>query len=289
MADAPDQLSVIADILFEDLKDHRFAVLQNDRYVVLISDQFGVATVVGDREAGNAHKGALEIARQAGLLGISVQVHPFVVSDRSDGDGDIFVRPTAIGLDVRSSMSAKNGGKPALSNEDANRLIDFLNGKVHRPAATPVTVIPPVTPEFRRLLTACVEKSLGDCKPWVAGGPISVDHLVSDDFMLAPILLVAAEEWTAPYLAAKRQGGFAFSVAAADSTILGYRVTGLVAASPMIVMVSVAAAIRRQCNNGACILDPYLLRFAAFIDEIKGGADIFGERDVDAMLIASQE
>ncbi|MNV94735.1 hypothetical protein D3C71_1895550 [compost metagenome] len=57
----------------------------------------------------------------------------------------------------------------------------------------------------------------------------------------------------------------------------------------MIVLVAVAAAIRKCCRDGACILDPYLLRFADFIGEIKGNADIFGEADMDAMLIASQE
>lgn len=289
MAQAPSQLTIIADILVEDLKSLPFAVLQNDRYIVLISDQFGVATVVGDRDAGSAHKGALEIARQAGLLGISVQVHPFVVSDRTDGDGDIFVRPAAIALDIRSSMSAKNGGKAPMSNEDASRLIDFLNGKVHKTSAVPTAVIPPVTPEFRRLLASCAEKALGDNKPWVSGVPISVDHIVSDDFMLAPLLLVAAENWTAPYLAAKRQGGFSFSIEPSESAILGYKVTGLVAASPMIVMVAFAAALRKECRKGACILDPYLLRFANFIGEIRGNADIFGSGDVDAMLIASQE
>jgi hypothetical protein len=291
MATAPDQLSVIADMLAEDLKGLPFAVLKNDRYIVLISDQFGVATVVGDRDAGGAHKAALEIARQAGLLGINVTVHPYVVSDRSDGDGDIFVRPHAIALDIRSSMTGKAGGKPPISNEDANRLIDFLNGRVHKTKAEPgqTANIPPLTPEFKRLLTACAEKALSDHKPWVAGVQISVDHLIAEDFMLAPLLLVAAENWTPPYLASKRQGGFAFSVAVADQTILGYKVTGLTAASPMIVLVAIAAAIRKCCKDGTCVLDPYLLRFADFIGEIKGSADIFGEADMDAMLIASQE
>ncbi|MCS4089832.1 hypothetical protein [Rhizobium sp. BK176] len=291
MATAPDQLSVIADMLAEDLKGLPFAVLKNDRYIVLISDQFGVATVVGDRDAGGAHKAALEIARQAGLLGINVTVHPYVVSDRSDGDGDIFVRPHAIALDIRSSMTGKAGGKPPISNEDANRLIDFLNGRVHKTKAEPgkPANIPPLTPEFKRLLTACAEKALSDHKPWVAGVQISVDHLIAEDFMLAPLLLVAAENWTPPYLASKRQGGFAFSVSVADQTILGYKVTGLTAASPMIVLVAIAAAIRKCCKDGACVLDPYLLRFADFIGEIKGSADIFGETDMDAMLIASQE
>ncbi|MCV9963762.1 hypothetical protein OIU34_17950 [Pararhizobium sp. BT-229] len=291
MATSPDQLSVIADMLAEDLKGLPFAILKNDRYIVLISDQFGVATVVGDRDAGGAHKAALEIARQAGLLGIAVQVHPYVVSDRTDGDGDIFVRPNQIALDIRSSMAGKSGGTPPVSNEDANRLIDFLNGRVHKARAEPGkgTQIPPLTPEFKRLLAACAEKALSDNKPWVAGVQISVDHLVAEDFMLAPLLLVAAENWTAPYLASKRQGGFAFSVAGADTTILGYKVTGLTAASPMIVLVAIAAAIRKCCRDGACILDPYLLRFADFIGEIKGNADIFGEADMDAMLIASQE
>jgi hypothetical protein len=291
MATSPDQLSVIADMLAEDLKGLPFAVLKNDRYIVLISDQFGVATVVGDRDAGGAHKAALEIARQAGLLGINVTVHPYVVSDRSDGDGDIFVRPHAIALDIRSSMTGKAGGKPPISNEDANRLIDFLNGRVHKTKAEPgkTADIPPLTPEFKRLLTACAEKALSDHKPWVAGVQISVDHLIAEDFMLAPLLLVAAENWTPPYLASKRQGGFAFSVAVADKTILGYKVTGLTAASPMIVLVAIAAAIRKCCKDGACVLDPYLLRFANFIGEIKGTADIFGDTDMDAMLIASQE
>lgn len=291
MALAPDQLSVIADMLAEDLKGLPFAVLKNDRYVVLISDQFGVATVVGDRDAGGAHKAALEIARQAGLLGIAVQVHPYVVSDRTDGDGDIFVRPNQIALDIRSSLAGKSGGQPPISNDDANRLIDFLNGRVHKARAEPGkgTQIPELTPEFKRLLVACAEKALADNKPWVAGVQISVDHVVAEDFMLAPLLLIAAENWTAPYLASKRQGGFAFSVAEADTSILGYKVTGLTAASPMIVLVAVAAAIRKCCTDGACKLDPYLLRFADFIGEIKGNADIFGKADMDAMLIASQE
>ncbi|MDW9478770.1 hypothetical protein GOB57_08635 [Sinorhizobium meliloti] len=291
MATAPDQLSVIADMLAEDLKGLPFAVLKNDRYVVLISDQFGVATVVGDRDAGGAHKAALEIARQAGLLGIAVQVHPYVVSDRTDGDGDIFVRPNAIALDIRSSLAGKSGGKPPISNDDANRLIDFLNGRVHKTRAEPGkgAQIAPLTPEFKRLLASCAEKALDENKPWVAGVPISVDHLVAEEFMLAPLLLAAAENWTAPYLASKRQGGFAFSVAAAEGSILGFKVTGLTAASPMIVLVAVAAAIRKCCRHGACILDPYLLRFANFIGEIKGDADIFGVADMDAMLIASQE
>lgn len=290
MAASPDQLSVISDILVDDLNGFPFAVLKNDRYIVLISDQFGVATVVGDKDAGSAHKAALEIARQAGLLGIAVQVHPYVVSDRPDGDGDIFVRPSAIALDIRSSMAGKSGGKPPITNEDANRLIDFLNGRVHKAKATgPTTQIPPLTPEFKRLLTACAEKALGDNKPWVAGVKITVEHLVAEEFMLAPLLLVAAENWTAPYLASKRQGGFTFSIAAADSTIIGYKVTGLTAASPMIVLVAVAAAIRKCCRKGACVLDPYLLRFADFIHDIKGSGDIFGAADMDAMLIASQE
>ncbi|MCZ7861639.1 hypothetical protein O9X98_09515 [Agrobacterium salinitolerans] len=291
MAIAPDQLSVIADMLAEDLKGLPFAVLKNDRYIVLISDQFGVATVVGDRDAGGAHKAALEIARQAGLLGIAVQVHPYVVSDRTDGDGDIFVRPNQIALDIRSSLAGKAGGQPPISNDDANRLIDFLNGRVHKAKAEPgkATQIPELTPEFKRLLVACAEKALADNKPWVAGVQISVDHVVAEDFMLAPLLLIAAENWTAPYLASKRQGGFAFSVAEADTSILGYKVTGLTSASPMIVLVAVAAAIRKCCTDGACKLDPYLLRFADFIGEIKGNADIFGKADMDAMLIASQE
>ncbi len=291
MAIAPDQLSVIADMLAEDLKGLPFAVLKNDRYIVLISDQFGVATVVGDRDAGGAHKAALEIARQAGLLGIAVQVHPYVVSDRTDGDGDIFVRPNQIALDIRSSLAGKAGGEPPISNDDANRLIDFLNGRVHKAKAEPgkATQIPELTPEFKRLLVACAEKALADNKPWVAGVQISVDHVVAEDFMLAPLLLIAAENWTAPYLASKRQGGFAFSVAEADTSILGYKVTGLTSASPMIVLVAVAAAIRKCCTDGACKLDPYLLRFADFIGEIKGNADIFGKADMDAMLIASQE
>nr|WP_250807993.1 hypothetical protein [Neorhizobium tomejilense] len=289
MVESQDQLSGIADILADDLKAFPFAVLKNDRYIVLISDQFGIATVVGDRDAGSAHKGALEIARQAGLLGISAQVHPFVVSDRTDGDGDIFVRPNAIALDIRSSMTTKAGGKPVMSSEDANRLVDFLNGRVHKAALSRGAALPQVTPEFRRLLTACAERALDDRKPWVAGVKISVDHLVSDDFMLAPLLLVAAENWTAPYLAAKRQGGFTFSIVEDSTKLIGYRVTGLKMASPMIVMVSVAAAIRRQCKKDACILDPYLLRFADFIGEIKGSADLFGNDDMDAMLIASQE
>jgi hypothetical protein len=291
MASAPDQLSAIADLLAEDLTGLPFAVLKNDRYIVLISDQFGVATVVGDRDAGGAHRAALEIARQAGLLGIPVQVHPYVVSDRNDGDGDIFVRPQAIALDIRSSMAGKAGGKPPISNEDANRLIDFLNGRVHKrsPGAGKSEKIPPLTPEFKRLLTACAEKALADNKPWVAGVQISVDHLVADDFMLAPLLFIAAEDWTAPYLASKRQGGFAFSIVGTDTSILGYRVTGLTASSPVIVLVAVAAAIRKCCDDGSCILDPYLLRFAEFIGDIKGSADIFGGADMDAMLIATQE
>jgi hypothetical protein len=291
MANSPDQLTVIADILADDLKGLPFAVLKNDRYIVLISDKFGVATVVGDRDAGGAHKAAMEIARQAGLLGIDVQVHPYVVSDRTDGDGDIFVRPNQIALDIRSSMAGKSDGNPPITNEDANRLIDFLNGRVHKTKVDPskATQIPPMTPEFKRLLAACAEKALADNKPWVAGVQISVDHLVAEDFMLAPLLLVAAENWTAPYLASKRQGGFAFSVAAADATILGYKVTGLTVASPMIVLVAVAAAIRKCCRDGACVLDPYLLRFADFIGEIKGNADIFGDSEMDAMMIASQE
>jgi len=293
MAVAPDQLSVIADILAEDLKGHSFAVLQNDRYIVLISDKYGVATVVGDRDAGGAHKAALEIARQAGLLGITVQVHPYVVSDRSEGDGDIFVRPEAIALDIRGSMAGKAAGSPPLSNEDANRLIDFLNGRVQKAKVSKDKAdIPPLTPEFRRLLLACAEKALGDSKPWVAGVQITVEHLVAEEFMLGPLLLVAAENWTPPYLAAKRQGGFAFSVApaSAETAIIGYRVTGITYASAMIVLVALAAAIRR-CDNGkgACVLDPYLLRFADFLGEIKGSADIFGAEDMDALLIASQE
>lgn len=291
MPAAPDQLSVISDILAEDLKETPFAILKNDRYIVLISDQLGVATVVGDRNAGGAHRAALEIARQAGLLGIAIQVHPYVVSDRPDGDGDIFVRPNHIGLDIRSSMAGKAGGVPPISNRDANRLIDFLNGRVHKTRAEPGagTKIPPLTPEFKRLLAACAQKALGDNKPWVAQVQISVDHLVADDFMLGPLLLEAAENWTAPYLASKRQGGFAFSVAVADNTILGYKVTGLTAASPMIVLVAVAAVIRQYCEEGSCVLDPCLLRFADFIGEIKGSADIFGETDVDAMMVATQD
>jgi hypothetical protein len=289
MTDKQDQISIIADLLAEELKPYPFAVLTNQRYVVLISAELGVATVVGDRDAGSAHKGALEIARQAGLLGISVQVHPFVVSERDDGDGDIFVRPNAMGLDIRSSMSTKAGGKAAMSVEDANRLVDFLNGKVHKAEVSRGASLPPVTPEFRRLLLSCVEQALGDCKPWVGGVPINTDHVVSDEFMLGPILFAASENWTAPYLAAKRQGGFSFSIVEDRKQMIGYRVTGLLAASPMIVLVAVAATIRRQCRKDACILDPYLLRFADFIGEIKGNADLFGDDDMDAMLFASQE
>ncbi len=289
MAEAPNQLSVISDLLVEGLNGFPFAVLMNDRYIVLISELFGVATVTGDRDAGNAHKGALEIARQAGLLGISVQVHPFVVSDRTDGDGDVFVRPQAIALDIRSAMAAKAGGTAVMSNEDAHRLIDFLNGKVHKAKATPAVAIPPLTPEFKRMLVACAEKALGENKPWAAGVQISVDHLVSENFMLAPLLLIAAENWTSPYLASKRQGGFAFSIKKSNDAILGYGVTGLTYASPMIVMVALAATIRKCCDKGMCRLDPYILRFADFLGEIKGDADIFGNEDMDAMLISSAE
>ena len=289
MAIAPDQLSVIADTLVQDLEGQPFAILSNERYVVIVSNRYGVATVVGDQDSGGAHKAALEIARQAGLLGIAAQVHPFVVSDRPDGDPDMFVRPSAIALDIRSAMAGRTGGKDAMSLEDATRLVDFLNGKVRqaKAASADSKKIPPMTPEFKRLLTACAERALGDFKPWVAGVQISVEHIVAEDFMLAPLLLVAAENWTAPYLAAKRQGGFSFSIAKDANTTLGYKVSGLVMANPLITMVAVASVIRRHCRNGLCALDPCLLRFADFIGEITGDANIFGE--MDSALIAAQD
>jgi hypothetical protein len=286
MAAAQEQLSAIADILVQELEGQPFAILSNERYIVIVSDRYGVATVVGDIDAAGANKAALEIARQARLLGIGVQVHPFVVSDRPSGDGDMFVRPSAVALDIRSALAGRAGAKAAMSLDDATRLVDFLNGRQSRKAAREPAKMPPITPEFKRLLVATAERALGENKPWVAGVPINVEHVVAEDFMLAPLLLIAAENWTAPYLAAKRQGGFSFSVVKAE-TILGYRVSGLAMADPMITLVALGSVIRRHCSKGMCALDPCLLRFADLMGEIKGDANIFGE--MDAVLVASQD
>jgi hypothetical protein len=289
MSDTTDHLSGIAEQLAADLKDDPFAILRNDRYIVLVSDKYGVATVVAERDAAIAHKSALEIAKTANVMGISVHVHPFIVSDKPDGDGDIYVRPGALSLDISRAMAVKSAAGRPISNEDANKLVDFLNGRIAQSKAKERERVdmPAVTPEFKRLLDACARKALGDVKPWVAGMKISMDHLTSENFMLGPLLYAASEQWTAPYLASKRQGGFSFSIAKSDKdTILGYKVTGLMMASPAVVLLAVSAMLRKAKKNGECVLDPYLLRFADFIAEISGSADIFG--DVDTILIGTQ-
>ena len=138
------------------------------------------------------------------------------------------------------------------------------------------------------MLVACADRALGSNKPWVAGVEITVEQLVSDDFLLGPLLLVASENWTPPYLKSKQQGGFMFSIAHdPEKATIGYRVTGIHMASPLIVLTAISAAIRKQSRKGACILDPYLLRFAHFIDEIKASENM--PEDVDTMMVASSK
>lgn len=287
MSAATVQLDEISDILARDLKGSPFAVLRNDRYVVVVSDKYGVATIAGDREPASAPRGALEIAKQAGLLGINVQVHPFIVSEKAEGDGDMFLRPNATALDLKAALEGKSGGDSGISLENANKLVDFLNGRVRQTRKQSASgTIQPLSAEFKRLLVACAKQTIGESKPWVAGVQITADHVVSEDFMLGPLLYVAAENWTPPYLAAKRQGGFTFSVKEDESSILGYRVTGISVSSPAIVALALASVIRSHTRKGACILDPCLLKFANFMGEITGDANIFG--DMDTMIMSPE-
>lgn len=288
MAAPSNQTAAIADALASELKDRPFTVLRNEDYVVLIGEKLGVATIAGDKD-GAAHRGALEVARQAGLLGLDVTVHPFVVDGRTDGDGAT-LRLSTVAADAVAGLERRAAESGAtLSNDDAVKLVDFLSGRaLGFSKADAPDGMSPVTPELRRMMAACAETALGEGKAWVAGIRIDADHLVAADFMLGPLLLVASENWTPPFIAAKRQGGFSFTIKRDPAAVVGYRVTGISMSSPLIVMLGLAAVIRsRAGKGGAVLLDDCVLRFAEFVRDIKGSADIFG--DVDVAIIGTRD
>jgi len=253
-----------------------FVASQADGFVFVGHPDFGMAAVVPSDDEEEAKRAAASLAVVAAAAGVSTPVLHFAVSKNGVRPPWVIRAGASMSVDIVAAMARASAGKTPPGNTVEQVSAALAKALASRPA--PVE-FPPLSPNLLRLAEACVSKVLGDRSVWVASVEIDAKDVVSPGFMLPAILVHAAQDWTLPVVA-KKGGGFTVRLTPDPKSILGYKVSGIVLSSPVLLFLPIVNLVRRSFSNGECVLDDSVRRFADFL--VLNGLDsgIMGDVDV---------
>jgi hypothetical protein len=83
-------------------------------------------------------------------------------------------------------------------------------------------------------------------------------------------------------LSKKGQGGFLISMEKDDKAVLGYTVTKIDHAAPLLLFVPMVDVIRRSFKNGECIMDEVVQEFSDYLDRNKMDNSELGDMEINA-------
>lgn len=242
-----------------------FSVKAIGDIVLVASPALGFASLI---EAGNPEEASATAALAMNRNGIDVPVPGFVVKDSADID-------TMFAALVRGSAA-----RAPITPEVIAKVM--AAGENKPPRRRGREAVPQSTLE---MIEACVTGAVGTEGAMLSGLKIPPHDLVSPTFFLPAILVSAGNAWAMPVAASGGRGGFLTRMKKDPDAILGYRVTDIEAAAPLLLFVPIANALRNSFDNGECVLDPMVETFAWFL--AANGLDEEGIDEVDVRVATS--
>jgi hypothetical protein len=154
------------------------------------------------------------------------------------------------------------------------------------PAAPAKPALPDITKTdpLMMLIRQTVETVTAGRRIYAAGVNITVADVVGLDFLLPGILVAAGLAWAPVVSSRDGKGGFHIRLRSDRQALLGYRVTGINPATPLLLMVPVVDQIRRMLRNDEFFLDGLILQFHKWLTENRFNTDALSDLDVRLTL-----
>ncbi|MTH96706.1 hypothetical protein [Roseibium sp. RKSG952] len=235
-----------------------FSIKSVDGAVLVASQPLGFSALA---ETGTSEEVAQAGAAALRAAGIDAPVSGFVVRDA--GGVDMMFAALARTAASKMPLSPETIAKAMSAGEKRDNM---------RPGrkAVPQTTL--------TMIEACVTGAVGTEGAMLSGLRIPPHDLVSPTFFLPAILISAGNSWAMPVAASGGRGGFLTRLKKDPEAILGYRVTDIEAAAPLLLFVPIANALRNSFYHGECVLDPMVETFAWFL-----GANGLDEEEIDEL------
>ncbi|NTF17541.1 hypothetical protein G6L37_03960 [Agrobacterium rubi] len=235
-------------------------------FVAIFSAQYGVATLVPTADAAEAMAAAERLAAVARGAGLDIAPVPFGIT-KGAGIPPVIVREHFLAVDILRTMLA--APRPETSGADAVTKLKAAIQSIPRPMA-------PRGVSANVLLVAetVVRKVLKDERAWLYGIDIGAKDIVSPSYLLPAVLTVAAMRWAPPVVAAGKQGGFTVSLAPSSTAVLGYSVSGVDIANPVLFFLPIVDVVRRSFKGGECWVDGIVEQYADYMKKQGHASDV---------------
>lgn len=236
-------------------------------FVAILSAEFGIAALSPAAEIPEAMAASERLAAVARGAGLEVSVVPLGIS-QGGGTPPVIVREHFMAIDILRTMQASTREKGAPGAEAVAKISSAI-------AAIPKRIAPRgVSGNILLVAETVVRKVLKDERAWLYGIDIGAKDIVGPTYLLPAVLTVAARRWAPPVVAAGKQGGFTVSLEPNKDAVLGYAVSGVDIANPVLFFLPVVDVVRRSFKNGECWVDGIVEEFADYMKQQGHASDI---------------
>lgn len=228
-------------------------------FVAILSPTFGVASLVPTSDPAEAVAGAERLAAIARGTGLEIAPLPFGVFPGASAP-PVIVREHFLALDILKTMQQAAGEKSGRGAEAVSKITAALD-TLPKPA-----VIRPISPNILIVGETLVKKVLRDEQAWLYGIDIRAKDIISPNYLLPALLVVAALRWAPPVVAAGKHGGFTVTLAPnPKGAVLGYSVTGVDISNPVLFFLPIVDVLRRSFRGGECWVDGIVEQYAEYM------------------------
>lgn len=284
MASEASMVVDLANILSEGLGD-AFTVLPATSYVAIIHPELGLAAVVPNENERHAQNAASDLTTKAAMAGIAWPAMYFGISQTRIAPPWLIRAGAGSIVDITATMKMLSMSRPALGVQGSFAVINQMKALKKAEDAVVIKAIdkpkPVIDEKMLRMIKVCIEKVVKDRQVFLAGVDIDADDLASPSFMLPAILVSAGLKWSIPVLSKKGQGGFLISMYKDDKAVLGYTVTKIDHAAPLLLFAPMVDVIRRSFKNGDCIMDEVVQEFSDYLDRNKMDNSELGDMEIN--------
>lgn len=266
--DTAKSLEALAKQLGQGLGDgfSIFAIPQLD-LVAILSAENGIAALSPTADVAAATAAAERLLAVARGAGIEASPIPLGIT-KGAGVPPVLVREHFVPIDILRNMQSVTRERGAPGEEAVRKLAAAILA-IPKPAK-------PVGISENILLVAesVVRKVLKEERAWLYGIDIGAKDIVGTHYLLPAVLVVAAQRWTPPVVAAGKQGGFTVSLKADKDAVLGYAVAGVDISNPVLLFLPIVDVLRRSFRNGECWVDGLVEQFADYMEKQGHASDI---------------